>query len=198
MDPLEPYHRIKAGIIRDFSKAWEANDGAHRIGHFSNVEECGMIINSRLDLRFDGVLIMMVAFFHDMFAYSRDNHHHLSACWIETTSYPPVASLLDEDKRLVATACLQHRASFTGKFDNKFAELMNAADRELPCDVSKMIERAVQYRIGLGVKPEDALKPAIEHIKEKFGVGGYARYSPMYLEVFGDELAEQRRQIANL
>lgn len=185
-------------IIKDFSKFWEVNDPAHRLKHFSNVEKCGLIIASRLDLRFDHRLITYVAFFHDMFAYSRDNHHELSARWIETTSYPMIASLSRIDKAMVASACLQHRASFTGRFDGKFSELMNSADRELPGDVPAMIERAVQYRMARGVSREDAMKPAIDHIKEKFAEGGYARYPKIYLDAFGDELALQRSEIKNL
>lgn len=185
-------------IIKDFSKFWEVNDPAHRLKHFSNVEQCGLIIASRLDLRFDYRLITYVAFFHDMFAYSRDNHHELSARWIETTAYPMIASLPRIDKAMVASACLQHRASFKGEFDGKFSELMNSADRELPGDVQAMVERAVQYRMARGFSREDAVKPAVEHIKEKFGNDGYARYPDMYLKVFGEELEKQREDIRNL
>lgn len=185
-------------IIQDFSKAWELNDEAHRLKHFSNVEECGFVINNRLGLKFDYRLITFVAFFHDMFAWSRDNHHEMSARWIETTAYPMIANLPRIDKAMVASACLQHRASFEGRFDGKFSELMNSADRELPGDVAGMVERAVLYRMNKGVSREDAMKPAVEHIKLKFAENGYARYPNMYLEVFGEELAAQRMEIKNL
>lgn len=185
-------------IIKDFSKAWEMNDAAHRVEHFLKVEECGLIIADRLDLRFDYQLITYVAFFHDMFAWSRDNHHEMSARWIETTSYPLISSLPKIDKKMVASGCLQHRASFKGSYDGKFSEMMASADREVPGNVARMVERAVQYRIGKGYSRADAMKPAVDHIKEKFSESGYCRYPNMYLEVFGEELAEQRREIRNL
>lgn len=188
----------KEKIIQDFSKYWEMNDEAHRLKHFSNVEECALIINYRADLRFDHVMITYAAFFHDMFAWSRDNHHEMSARWVETTAYPLVASLLKWDKKMLASACLQHRASFTGKFDNKFAELMNAADRELPGNVPAMIERAVQYRMAQGFTREESLGPAVAHIVEKFSANGYARYPQIYLDVFEADLLQQRQDIANL
>lgn len=188
----------KEKIIQDFSKYWEMNDEAHRLKHFSNVEECAGIINHRADLRFDHVMITYAAFFHDMFAWSRYNHHEMSAHWVLTTDYPLIANLLDTDKKMLASACRQHRASFSGKFDNKFAELMNAADRELPGDVPAMVERAILYRMGKGYSREEALKPSIEHIKDKFGISGYARYPQIYLDVFEADLLQQRQDVANL
>lgn len=190
--------KCKEQIIKDFSKRWELNDEAHRLKHFSNVEECGLIINQRLNLKFDQQLITYVAFFHDMFAYDRFNHHEMSARWIETTDYPLIACLSKHDKAMVASACLQHRASFEGRFDGKFSELMNSADRELPGDVAGMVERAVLYRMNKGFTREEAMKPAVDHIKEKFGSDGYARYPNLYLKVFDEELWKQRMDIANL
>lgn len=188
----------KEKVIQDFSKYWEMNDEAHRLKHFSNVEECALIINHRAGLKFDHVMITYAAFFHDLFAWSRYNHHEMSAHWVMTTDYSLIANLPDGCKKMLASACRQHRASFSGEFDNKFAELINAADRELPGDVPGMVERAILYRMAKGYTREEALKPAIHHIKDKFSVGGYARYPKIYLDVFEADLCQQRQDIANL
>jgi hypothetical protein len=190
---------LRNEVIKDFSKMWEVNDKAHRVDHFTRVEKCGELLNEKLNLGYDPELIMLVAHFHDMFAWSRHNHHLLSAEWVRTTDYPIIAELDTVDRELVAMGCEHHRASYKGKFFCRFDELMNSADRELPGDVDLMIERAVLYRMNRGMSRADAMKPAIDHIKEKFGAAsGYARYPKMYLDVFGDELTEQRRLIDNL
>lgn len=190
---------IKQQIIKEFSHVWELNDEAHRLKHFENVEKCGFAINEALGLGFDPRLITMVAFFHDMYAWSRYNHHEMSAHWIRTTDHPLVTQFDPEDRYLIEMGCWHHRASYDGYFYSKFDELMNAADRELPGDVENMVERAVLYRINKGMSREEAYGPAVEHIKEKFGsVSGYARYPQLYLDVFGDLLTEQRRVIDQL
>lgn len=188
----------KEKIIQDFSKYWEMNDEAHRLKHFGNVEGCALIINDRADLQFDHVMITYAAFFHDLFAWSRYNHHEMSSHWVLTTDYPLISFLPAGDKKMLADACLQHRASFKGEFSSKFSELINAADREIPGNVPAMIERAVQYRMARGFTREESLGPAVAHIVDKFSANGYARYPQIYLDVFGDELLQQRQDIANL
>lgn len=190
--------KLREQVIKDFTRMWSVNDEAHQIKHFTNVEICGNEIMRRLGLDFDPKLIMLVAHFHDMFAHQRHNHHELSAKWVQGTDYPIIVDLTVGERMDVFWGCLQHRASYRGGFNSKFAELMNAADRELPGDVPAMVERAVQYRIGKGMTREDAWGPAVLHIKEKFGVEGYANFPRPYIEAFRDELTQQRIDIKNL
>lgn len=189
---------IKNQIIADFSKAWEVNDKAHRVEHFSNVEECGMYLADQLGLGFNRKLITMVAFFHDMFAWSRFNHHLMSAEWVMSTDYPLITRLSEQGRKMVAAGCREHRASNTDAYSCKFAELMASADREFPGNIENMVERAVLYRMNKGMTRDEAYGPAVDHIKEKFGLLGYCRYPNMYLSVFGDALQKQRDDIKNL
>lgn len=191
-------NNIKDLIITEFSKVWELNDEAHRLKHFNAVEACGLEINRRLNLGYDPKLITLVAFFHDMYAWDRGNHHQMSARWVETTDHPIIAQLEPRERAWVYWGCLQHRASFEGVFANTFSEMMNAADRELPGNVAGMIERGVQYRTARGVGADEARAGAIEHIKGKFGRGGYARYPDLYEKAFGNVLEAQYEEIAAL
>lgn len=189
---------MREQIILDFTPAWGLNDPAHQVKHFSNVEKCGNEINQRLGLGYDARLILLVAFFHDMFAWSRINHHDLSGVWVKGTDYPLITQLTFEERQMVEFGCREHRASFKGIFASEFSELMNSADRELPGDVEAMVTRAVQYRVARGMSEHEAYAPAVEHIKEKFGSDGYARYPDFYLDAFGAELTKQREDIKNL
>lgn len=192
---------LKTEIVTAFRDKWEINDAAHRQPHFEAVFQTGLVLNERLGLGFDPKLILYTAYFHDLFAWSRVNHHELSYQWMLTTDHPVIQQhLTSEEIEVVAWACRQHRASFKGEFETKFCELMNAADRELPQSVDQLLERARLYRLHNHptMSEEEILQDSIAHIKGKFGHNGYARYPQLYLDCFASELSELRRQIAQL
>lgn len=193
---------LRGQIVDKFSAMWEHNDAAHRIEHFDEVEQCGLYLLKALGKDYDPKLVLFTAYFHDLFAWSRENHHLLSAEFIIGTDHPLIASSLDHgDRRLVSAACGEHRASYKGDFTYAFSELMNSADRGFPGDVSAMLERALEYRRSKGIHTDDAVKmrdDAIAHLKDKWGTGGYARFPKLYQEVFERELTEQRYQIDSL
>lgn len=184
---------MRLTIINDFSQAWSLNDAAHRVEHFRMVELTGYHINETLRLGFNPKHILLVAYFHDLFSWSRHNHHLMSGEWIMTTDYPLIAQLDPEERSLVASGCREHRASNQQPFTNQFAELMSSADRGFPeKNLKGMLQRAIEYRLHRGDNHEDARKGALTHVKEKFGSQGYARYPNLYMQAFKEELQEQR------
>ncbi|MNF21516.1 hypothetical protein D3C81_176670 [compost metagenome] len=195
---------MREHLIGKMGFVYRCNDLAHQIGHFNAVEVCGNEINNRLKLGYDPKMIMLVAYLHDMFAWSRVNHHIMSWQYVLTSDMDLLCTLTGPERKLVAYGCKEHRASFGGKFTSAFSELMNSADRELPGNVPAMLERAIQYRVdNLGWTDNEESRlavrdDAVAHIKEKFGDGGYARYPEMYLRCFAAELEQQRLDIAKL
>lgn len=184
---------MRCTIINDFSQAWSLNDAAHRVEHFRMVELTGYHINETLRLGFNPKHILLVAYFHDLFSWSRHNHHLMSCEWIMTTDYPLIAQLDPEERSLVASGCREHRASNQQPFTNQFAELMSSADRGFPeKNLKGMLQRAIEYRLHRGDNHEAASKGALIHVKEKFGSQGYARYPNLYTQAFKQELQEQR------
>lgn len=187
---------LREQVIGDFFQVWELNDPAHRVKHFEEVEHCANHINDSLRLGYDPKLIMLVAYFHDMFAWSRDNHHLMSGEWIMTTSYPVIAALDPEERLMVAAGCREHRASNTQPFTCGFAQLMSSADRGFPdLSLRHMTQRAIEYRLHKGLGTTEARKGAIRHLKEKFGTNGYANYPAYYQAVFKAELQKQRELV---
>ena len=183
---------VRADFIQEFSQAWELNDRAHRVGHFDNVALAGIHINKKLGLGYPERLILVVAYLHDLFAWSRDNHHLLSEEFVRGTENHLLQKYCHspEEFAMVSKACGQHRASFNGKFYNSFCELMNAADREAPKSLDSMIARAVMYHMDRNTTAtfEEAQVVSEHHMYEKFGREGYARYPMMYHQVFGADL----------
>ncbi|MNE13589.1 hypothetical protein D3C80_1064300 [compost metagenome] len=138
---------MREHLIGKMGFVYRCNDLAHQIGHFNAVEVCGNEINNRLKLGYDPKMIMLVAYLHDMFAWSRVNHHIMSWQYVLTSDMDLLCTLTGPERKLVAYGCKEHRASFGGKFTSAFSELMNSADRELPGNVPAMLERAIQYRV---------------------------------------------------
>lgn len=193
--------QLRNQITQEFSALWELNDKAHRAKHFEDVYQCGFFINAKLKLGYDPKLILFAAYFHDMFAWSRVNHHELAFHWMMSTDNKLITeNLTIREMTLVAWACNQHRASFKGNFKGMFSELINSADRGFPGDVPAMLDRAIKFREKHhpDMSEDERMAGAIAHLKEKYGNGGYGRYPSIYLNVFGDELEQQRIAIGNL
>lgn len=196
-----PIAETRKEIADAFTAMWSHNDHAHRQDHFEEVFQTAMEIQRRIGLDYNPKLILFAAYFHDLFAWSRSNHHVLSFEFIKATDHPLIEKHLNAaERRLVAIACLEHRASFTGEFTNGFSELINSADRGLPGDVQAMLERAMAYRSHR--YPEEPVElcraVSINHLKDKFGKGGYARYPEFYKRAFGKELQAQQVVIDRL
>lgn len=195
----EMIDRTREKIIADFTDKWALNDRAHRIEHFQSVEATGLHINRVLGLDCDPYLIMMAAFFHDMFAWSRHNHEWMSSEWVATTDYPIFQEMEDDEVEMLADACREHRASYEGEYSTHFSALIASADRGFPMFVTDMLERSKMYHLdALKLGEEAANVGAVTHLKEKFGTGGYARFPDLYVEAFGKDLEHQRFLIDNL
>lgn len=182
----------------------EKNDPAHQWGHFNSVYEAGTLINKTLGLGYPEEAILLVAYVHDLFAWDRDVHHVRSQTWVDGgVDHPPaVKELIKQSvskwpagkgnfpRAYLAQACGQHRASFRGEFTHEFCELMNSSDYEKPNGLFKKLERAYKYSLGRGLGEREALVASLDHMKDKFGRDGYAKYPEMYTTVFGKELEE--------
>lgn len=188
-------HQLRRRIVNEFGSLYRKNDRGHRESHFQAVERVGGYINEKMGLGYDPKLIMLVAYLHDLFAWSRPNHHLMAGLWVESSNHPVLEGLSLAEVKLVADACREHRASYEGQYSSEFSELMACADRGWPGKVSNMVNRAVGYRLDRGCAREEALLGAITHVKEKFGSSGYARYPGMYTRVFEKELARQRQVV---
>ena len=184
---------LRRKIVAEFSQLWQYNDAAHGFEHFLNVELCAMDINEKLQLGHDPKLILLTAFFHDLFVWSRHNHHEMSSLWIRTAKHSVLDDLTPIEREVVADACMEHRASFRGQFSREFSELINAADREQP-DVHKIVHRAMACNRG-NCSRDEHVRLSVAHVKDKYGTGGYARYPELYLRAYGEELEDMRRQV---
>lgn len=178
---------------RAYRDHYALNDGAHRESHFREVTETALAMNRALDLAECPRLITIVSWIHDLFAWERGFHHELSYRWVLGTSDPVITQLTPEERRKVAQACREHRASWRGDYSSTLSELMSSADRGM-ASTQDVYHRAYLFaRDRHGLDKEQALLKAREHLVGKFGRGGYMRTPDIWQRYYGDVL-EQRYQ----
>ena len=187
----------------EFKSLYATTDRAHGVDHFERVFKCGIVLNNSLPskARFDEELIFTVAYTHDIFTgVCRKNHHTLAGEYVRNNAQLFFRQFNPMEIKLIAGACEQHRASFKGEFSNLFCELMNSADRELPVSAREILDRAIMYREDHfpHETKEQVLAESIQHLKDKFGHGGYARYPNLYERIFKKELDLIRDEIAHM
>lgn len=186
---------LRDDVIKRYYGHYMLNDAAHRVTHFSEVEQTALHIKDKLGLDVPNLSIMLVAYFHDLFAWSRVNHHELSGTWVASTDDPIVSSLDPEERHRISRACFEHRSTYKDEYHSTLSELMACADRGTPRSAQCYFDRSYSYHRSRGNSHQASIKNAKEHLKEKFGTGGYARYPKMYLQVFGDLLANMQQEI---
>lgn len=190
--------KLRSLIVEEYLDSWEKNDPAHRLSHFDEVYRTALEIDHRLKINLPKKQMMVVSYYHDLFANVREVHHHLSYNFILGEKCHILrAWLRKEEIGLVANACREHRASYKGKFSSILSELMNSADRERPKGVARLLERSLHYSIAKNpdLSKEEICKLSSDHIKEKYGRGGYARFPDLYVKAFKEELEEQYDRI---
>lgn len=197
---------LRDELMADFKGQYAINDPAHREKHFMEVEAAGLKIVDRLGsgAGISEEMVILFAWLHDLFSWSRINHHQMSAAWVRTTNYRHVAHLSAGARERLARACEEHRASYKGGYSSLFSQAMAAADRGIPRvdGIEAAIERSFQYHMaGMGdkkdVSQQEAREIAVAHIKHKYGSNGYARWPELTKELFGEELKAYQEAIDN-
>lgn len=153
-------------------------DSAHREDHAKTVIEQAQKLLETMpegyaDVRED--ILLAAAACHDLgLAFGRENHH-MDSGRIIREDYR-LREWFDEDEiELIAQAAEDHRASGKTAPRSIYGMLVAEADRVI--DSETIIRRTIQF--GLNNYPElpreAQIERAVEHLKEKYGRGGYLK-----------------------
>lgn len=187
-----------------YGHLWLKNDRAHQENHFKEVANNFRAIAEKLGEHHTPFLRMgtMAAYTHDMFRHvDKDNHHLLSGKYWRESDDAFVLTVSPLKRQMIAEACEEHRASFAGTYSSEFSEIFAVADRGLPRieNIPNMLKRGITYHIDVnGLSEAEAVKEAIQHLKDKFGPGGYAKYPALVEELFKEELLLYREAFLKL
>ena len=177
-------------ILTIVTPYYSQNDGAHTLSHALEVERCSLLFCRETGVSTE--LASAASLLHDVGCHvSRKSHHEIAHDFV--MDLPGTLFPSFEGQRLVALACLEHRASWKGGFSSPLSEVISCADRGAP-SFENILERSLKYRAG----EANALEGAHTHMRNKYGKGGYVKYSPLYLKLFSAEVEELQRKIAAL
>lgn len=160
-------------IERNIFPLYEKNEKGHGMSHISSVIKKSLEIAKNYSV--DENIVYTVAAYHDIADHiDRKNHHVLSAEFFMNDE--AIKSFFsDEERILIKEAIIDHRASCDHEPRSIYGKIVSTADRSFS-DIDEIIARTVSY--GSIHFPEmDAKSQSVrsyEHIKEKYGNGGYA------------------------
>jgi len=196
---VKPNNKLKSGDLEliekckeyYYPKFYNNNDPVHGPEHINEVLELAieMLTSTdeyRLSVFSDKTTRIIIAcFIHDIYvSVNRKNHHIKAYEYALYNREDPFLTVLSKyDRRAIAYAVLQHRASDMPVLDNKDnfysieGVIVASADRGIP-KLQNIINR-VKLISG---KIDDR---AYEHIYEKNGSHGYIQYPQFYINYFG-------------
>lgn len=188
---LRFYEILEAFLPREFIDQalaeYAKNDAAHLEDHAITVVTTAEVIIDRFpELRDERVVILTGALLHDVKCHvNRDKHHILGALAVYREyirNYPLTRAIILQDEITRIEQCvLEHRASWPHKRSHDASEAVAAADRGRP-DLYGYMRRAVRFRYAQlpnNAAVTDHIKrqivtESLAHMRDKFGVGGYA------------------------
>lgn len=152
---------------------YEAFDAGHGQDHVLSVIrdslEIALLVGARRDMAYT------IAAYHDAGLGAGRETHHLEGARILLSDERLRDFFTMEELEVMAQAIRDHRASSSSDPESLYGKIVAEADRLL--DATTVITRCVQY--GLEHFPdyslEDQTKRCVDHLKEKYGRGGYLR-----------------------
>jgi len=186
------FKEARESVIVKYSRHWELLDPVHRVEHFDDVFNTAVALVNRTGMAVDLREVFVVAYFHDLFTWSRSNHHLLAETFIRTTSCPIVTSLLETAEAIdrVALACRESHGSWTDSYSSDLSRLMNAAIRGAPRSPKSLLDTAiaeVRARCPAQASDADIRALSVAILKVDYGRGADIRVPNFHLEFFAQE-----------
>lgn len=152
---------------------YENFDSAHRRDHADAVIRNSIELAKHYDV--DLNMVYTVAAYHDTGLCNGRETHHIKSGEILREDKELLRWFSQNQLKTMGEAVEDHRASLSGEPRSIYGKIVAEADRDI--DPLKIIRRTVQY--GIDNHPELDKEAhwlrAVEHLKEKYGEGGYLK-----------------------
>ncbi len=164
---------LKQYIEAEILPRYDHFDKAHRRAHAEMVISQSMELAERLGVDLD--MAYTVAAYHDTgLCEGRERHHSVSARILRADQRLR-QWFTEEQIEVMADAAEDHRASASQPPRSIYGRIVAEADRYI--EAEDIIRRTIQF--GLDHYPtlsrEEHFKRMVEHLREKYGRGGYLR-----------------------
>lgn len=152
---------------------YAAFDPAHKEDHALTVMDSALAMSRYYDV--DRNMVLMAAACHDLGLCEDRKTHHLVSGRIIRANRDLDQWFTPEQIEIIAQAAEDHRASSDHEPRTIYSKIIAEADRQI--DPDTVIRRTIQF--GLKHYPEldkeGNWQRTLEHMKEKYGDGGYLR-----------------------
>ena len=153
-------------------------DAAHKEDHALTVIDQAMKLLDEMPQEYgpaDREILKMAAACHDLGLVNGRDRHHLDSGIIIRADANLRQWFSEEEIEVIAQAAEDHRASGTSEPRSIYGKLVAEADRVI--DAETIIRRTIQF--GFKHYPdlgrEGHMQRAVDHLKEKYGRGGYLK-----------------------
>lgn len=143
--------------------------------------------------------LRLAVLFHDCGAEVNRKMHHVIGADVFREIAKSQGGLTDARIHKIALAIEEHRGSYDGEFSSFLSEVLSAADRGNPDSLEYTVIRSYEYaKTNQSKVHSEATTHALEHVKDKYGSNGYARYSKIYLDFYSKELNKFKKAVDSL
>ena len=169
---------IEAYVFDVIVPLYKGFDSAHREDHAMTVISQAMYLLDKMPEGFaevDREILLVAAACHDLGLVNGRERHHLDSGEIIRSNAKLKEWFSEEQIETIAQAAEDHRASGKSAPRSIYGMLVAEADRVI--DGETIIRRTIQF--GITNYPEldreGHIRRAVEHLREKYGRGGYLK-----------------------
>ena len=169
---------IEAYVFDVIVPLYKGFDSAHRVDHALTVISQAMYLLDKMPEDFaevDREMLFVAAACHDLGLVNGRERHHLDSGEIIRSNAKLKEWFSEEQIETIAQAAEDHRASGKSAPRSIYGMLVAEADRVI--DGETIIRRTIQF--GITNYPEldreGHIRRAVEHLREKYGRGGYLK-----------------------
>ena len=165
-------------IYKVIAPQYAGFDAAHKEDHALTVIDQAMKLLDEMPQEYgpaDREILKMAAACHDLGLVNGRDRHHLDSGIIIRADANLRQWFSEEEIEVIAQAAEDHRASGTSEPRSIYGKLVAEADRVI--DAETIIRRTIQF--GFKHYPDlgrdGHMQRAVDHLKEKYGRGGYLK-----------------------
>lgn len=171
-------------ILQNAMKYYEGMDDGHGPRHIQqvleNMTKLINIVEKRENIKLDKNLMYTAVLYHDTGNKINRKEHHLISGQIVRNEQYLRKYFTEEEIETIARMCEEHRSSRKEACSGIREAMLNDADSINTFE--DMVERSYKYHMKHDEDKsyEVILRRVHEHLKEKFGRGGYSSYRTQY------------------
>ena len=153
------------------------NYGGHGWEHIQDVINRSFELMDKFALEVDPNMVYTIAAYHDIgYRQDPDNHETVSSeMFIQDDEMKKYFN--DEERKLIAEAIVDHRASLEYEARSVYGKLVSSADRAI--DVYNVLRRSIAFQAEKHKNENPTIEEIIEYsfkkLSSKYGNGGYAK-----------------------